>query len=118
MRNLINSVIIEGIAVSEPLYTKRKGEQHTTFQLSLNSGSKSSPLLATVYGQLRARVRVCARPAFHAGDLVRIIGHLATGSFLNIVIVCDHCEVSPHDCQSKCNSYDLKDSTIFSVSSA
>lgn len=118
MRNLINSVIIEGIAVSEPLYTKRKGEQHTTFQLSLNSGSESSPLLVTVYGQLLARVRICARPAFHAGDLIRVIGHLAAGSFLNIVIVCDYCEVLSRDCQSKCNSYDLTASTIFSVSSA
>ena len=92
MRNL-NSLILEGLLASDPLYTEAANDRPAAARFLLDAGPDVPAMPAIAYGRLAATVR----DTLHVGTSVRLVGRLGIDSSLDamtpVVIVVEHVEV-------------------------
>lgn len=94
MRNL-NSLILEGILTSAPLYTPGTSNTPAAARFLLDAGTDVPAMPAIAYGRLAVTVRDNLR----TGSAIRIVGRLGIDSSLDamtpVVIIAEHVEIKP-----------------------
>lgn len=92
MRNL-NSLILEGILASDPLYTPGTSNAPDVTRFLLDAGPDVPAMPVIAYGRLAATVRDNLR----TGSAIRIVGRLGIDASLDamtpVVIVAEHIEI-------------------------
>jgi len=94
MRNL-NSLILEGILASDPLYTPGTSTAPDAARFLLDAGTDVPAMPVIANGRLAVTVREHLR----TGSAIRIVGRLGIDASLDamtpIVIVAEHIEIRP-----------------------